>query len=408
MIYMASRNVLNVFKNLAEARPKDKKIAERICKAVKVGFNEDKFVEMYIIEREASIDGDIVYSIIISFTDHEIEVTILDYSYFVTNLYRKHNYQIVKEYYYEEDVPALESFSISNGTCTMSIKEEYPASSVMVANDDICLTRTHLENNYFDPEDNLATSILNFVNEISTDQYNGCDEVFYFQDNKSMYHIRNAEKKDEYSFQAGATLDNPRYKLTTIDFEEEEKALFKNTGIAYESTDKYPKIYCLCSYNQDNYDGKVEMHIIKYNTFLSFAILENNKDKITFNVSGELCSYINKNDLNKIKEELTKRLGDRPYIDLVTNYIDELILRSNKRLKTNFDNMVSYNEDIFDFYINGGKDIFSSKGKDIEHRAFDIYCRKETLGSLLKGIKEPEIGIKKSSVQLKKIINHEQ
>ena len=396
MINMTNRTVLDIFKSLVEVRPKDKKIAARICNLVKIPFAEKDFIEMHIIERENDITDSPVNSIIITFKNREIEITILDELYFVTTSHNNNEYQFIKEYIYGEEEPLSESFALDNGHCMISIRDEYPSQALIMENDNISISRIHTENNYIDYKKMQGISIINFTDEIKTNNFERHQEVFYFQDENAMYHTNLTIKQEEFSMMAGASLSYPRYKLLTEDLSSEWRQLFKNIGIDKNTQVKHPKIYFTCNYIEDNYINRLEIHIIKDSNGFLLRIVKN-KDAKTYRIKGDNTPNITINDLKMLKRFLANQLKEEAYIDLLANYLDELILRASMRHSTDFENINSYNKDIFDFYINEGKSIYGSSIKSIEQRAFDIYLRKENLNTLLENISIPDLSIKEHS-----------
>ena len=393
---MVTKSVLNIFKGLAEVRPKDYEIARRISKILKLGIKEEDFIDMHILDRKTPYSDDVISSIIINLKNQEIEVTILDSCYFVTNSFDKYGYQFIKEYIYEVKEPISESFSINNGKCALNIKEEYPSSSISVENKDMSLTRIHIDNFYTDESGNNYVNITTSIDEMENNEFNQHNEVFYFPKKEDMYHISIFNKEDEYSLMAGATLNSPRYKLYPGELTPDEEVLYGNVGLLQEPKSTLPKIYLKAQYIENgevNTINNFELSIVKYKTILGFHLNENGEEK-TDKMVGTPTNNITVNDLVAIKERIIATLGDKSYLDLIINYIDELIFRLSYRQKYEFKNIVSYNGDIFDYYIVLGKDMYGTPGRDIEHRAFDIYERKDNLEVLLDNVKIPDVRIK--------------
>lgn len=397
-MYMVSKSTLNIFRSLAEVRPKDFKIAQRICNAINFNLREEDFVSLHTLERENNEDGDIVSSIIIELKNQEIEITILDECYFVTSIFGNDEYQFIREYYYDVKAPISESFGINNGKCYLGIKDEYPSRSITVENEEMSVTRTHIENNYCDIFGNPVTSITIFINDIENDNITQHDEVFYFPEEDSMYHISVANKADKFNYVAGATLKTPRYKLSPDELNQDEKRLFDNVGISANSKSKYPKIFFQTTYLTGDDINRVEINIVKYKSVFGLRITENGETN-TYSFPGLPTINITLRDLKLVKNYFLTSFNDQPYIDLITNYLEELILRLSNRLQHDFECIVSYNGDALDYYINEGKDIYNTPGKDLEHRAFDIYCRKNNIEALLKDQVVPDLSIKEGNDQ---------
>ena len=398
VINMVSKSTLNIFRNLAELRSNDYEIARRISNALNLHIKEEEFVNMSVKTRKTPYNNEEISCINIKLEKHDIEITILDTSYYVTNSYNN-EYQIIREFLYEVKEPITESFGINNGKCYVSIKEEYPYSSIVIENKDMSIKRTHLENYYSDSKGKNGIFITTFVNDVDTDKYSEHNEVLYFPNKNEMYHVSVVNKEDEYSFIGGATLNSPRYRLYPAEMTQEVTEIYEKVGIMEDSKTKYPKIFMKTHYITDDIINRVELHLIKYKSMIGIQ-LNDNGEAITDQFPGIRNNNITLEDLYRIKDRMINKYGDKPYIDLLTHYLDELIARLTVRIEHDFESIVSYNGDVLDFYINQGKVINDVPGKDIAHRGFDLYLRKNNLEVLFDTIKIPDITIKSDKESL--------
>ena len=395
------KSTLRIFRSLAKSNPRRAEVAERICKRLSIPFAKEKFKNIKVTTRDNGYTDEPVDCILINFTDHEIEISILDDRYFITKRFNDNEYQFVKQYLYEGNFLLEESFSLSADEDTfIAISECYPSSAVCVENEEKSIMRCHREDNYIDYIQRKVISMKSFISEITDKDEYLYQELIYFLDKESMYNI-NIRKSNNTNntFIAGITTDKPKEMLNSEDLTEEEHRLFYNLGMIDNSPVTYPKMYFAGSYEDNGTVNTFEIHVLKIDKTIVVRIVDNN-DKKNAIVNNTTKGAIKISELEFLKTNLTKILENRPYINWILDYFDEVIYRLNEKYTHSYTSLASYNKDIFDYMIIEGKNILGDISTNtIEKRAFDLYNRRSIIRNYLDDINLEPLVVKKEEVK---------
>ena len=392
---MTTKQYLITLKNLAKNNPQDLELAKKIAAATNVYFLDEKYIGLSIEEREQG--NHTIPHIIIELKDKKIEIIIQDETYSVISTSNE-DYFFKKVYHYNSEKPIIEVFHIKKSTGTMDIAQIGLVGMVVIKNENITFARSHMENtssNSLGYEEHL---VKNAANSIEIDNYHYYDEVLYFPQKEDMYLVRLYKKEKEFTCSAGASLNIPKFKTDTSNLDEDRKTIFNALGMGIGSQMKTPNINFTCSYETPSGSCNAKIQIIKIKSDIIFKIEENNEVSAD-SIHGSDGINITLDDLYLIKDYISNKLGDKPYLTFLLSFIDELIKRLNYRLEHDFSNPISYDGDIFDFIITEGKGNHYTSAKSIEERGFDIYSGRYNMDKLFSAVKIPEVGINPSPVK---------
>ena len=396
-----SKSTLRIFRGLAESNPKKASVAERICKKINFPFNKDKFKRLKATTRESEYSKTPIDCILIQFEDNEIEITILDDRYFVTNRYNDNEYQFVKQYLYENNYLLEESFSLEADEETfVAITECYPSSAVCIENDEKSIMRCHREDSYIDHINNTIVSMKSFINEITDKEEYLYQELIYFLEKDGMYNINiRTSNNSDNKFLAGISTDTPKEMLNNEDLTEDELRLFLNLGMIDNSPVKHPKIYFSGTYVENETLKTFEIHILKDSKGIFIRRIDN-KEKQLIKISNAKEGAFRIEELEFVKNNLDKITNDKPYTKWVSDYLDEVIYRLNEKYTKGYFGLTSYNKDIFDYMIIEGKDLTGgTENPKIEKRAYDLYMRKSIIRNYLDDINLEPLSIDQKEVK---------
>ena len=391
------KTLLNIYRGIAENNPRSSRKAEMICKGLKIPFKKEEFKSMKVFNRKDIFGNIIVNSFQINTKNCEIEIDILEDRYFVTRRFKNNGYQFINQYLYEENYLLEETFNLEGDNDSFATLDEcYPRSSICVENNNKSVTRFHIEDSYIDFEKREIFGMKNFINEVQEETEYEHKEVVYFLDKQDMYYYIVKKSLNVGTFMAGVSLGSPTYNMGTEDMEGEEKRIFRNLGMIEDSIIVDPKIYMFGTYKENDINKYFEINILKLHDNIYFRIVENTKNKCILSINPLNIGNISIGELYIIKRVLIEKLQDKPYIDWITNYLDEAIERAEIRINNDLRNISSYNQDILDFLILEGKGIYyQEKGKNMSLRAYELYERKSLIPKWIDSVNIKPLELKK-------------
>ena len=416
---MTNREELLELRKIVEKNPDYSKIKKLLKKLFDLDITKEEFTSFSVSDKE-----EIIPSFKIVCKNRNIKINIGKEGYNI--IYMSKEGDVIYDFknYYDSNIIASQSFTIKESDNSLTIKDEDTSKTVSINNNNTSLTRTYDEKVVFD-NDSFQFCYEIHTNKLETDDIKQYNELFFFPGFYSMYHIQVCSVYDEYKYQAAASLGIPEFEMSPISINKTVIDLFDKIGARCGSVYNNPKIVFTCHYPDDNYINYLNIEVTKYYNMLRLDVRDN-EERCVINITGSNYQELTIDDLLLLKEKIHIPLKNNICLKLYLNYIDELIERAEKVISTELTNnppnynpsvlsdindiyddtdlsnrITSYNEDIFDLFINEGRTIFCKKAKDFLERTQDLMAYKDSLDSLIASIKIPDIKLNKTEKTIK-------
>ena len=298
---------------------------------------------------------------------------------------------------------SLEKFIEKYASNTFEYYVDDNIREIIIENPNLTFKRESAIFDYENPNNGFQIKYATQLSSVKTNEISQDDTIICYDNPEELSYIRFGSLKEEYKYKAGANLNytNDYVRINPPDLE--NKPFFRKLGIDTYSPKRNPKILFICDYKEEGIDKKLELEINKYNGIVHFLI-KNDEKSDEFALGCSSSTNINLEELAGIKHILRTVLLDHPCLDLLMSFLNDVETKVyNRSFVEDVTKMVSYKDDIFDFYINKSRKIGIVPEKETMEIALDFYCDKEKIVNLVNCIKIPDIKLKKGkNLQLAK------
>ena len=403
---VAKKSLLSI-KQLIESYPDYGRFAFHTL-AIQLGIelSDEEFCSIVTSTSENEKDWIIIYC-----QNRTIKVYIGKDKYCVRITPPKGDYFIETCHYYDNKKATTERFLLVTDDGRITVKNNNTSGTIVVTNVDSTIKRTIEEDNIYTNENILAAKYRRFSNEFQTDNISQYKETIYFPGMEGLYYSELSSVCGEYKSEASATLTVPDKEVA---LSEKTYELYDRIGVYSKALLKRPKIVYACNYYEEDSANYLNLEITKIISSLCIKLsLNDEKSRIVIDCSR--YNAITITDLQLLKEKLKILLRGNPCLRLIIMYLDNLIIKATKATNVEFRNLitslnypygyllaeeiVSDDDDIFDFIINNGKTIGRVPRRLMENRAEELCSLK--INELISRIKIPDIALGKSSRRTK-------
>ena len=397
VIIMINLEGLLDFRRLVKANPNYVRFANSLNKLFQLHIKEEDFCKFTTNNDVQKPDFTIVCK------KESITIGIRKDCYIISKTIDNGNFTFEKYYTYEDNKLIIEKFIEKYASNTFEYYVDDNGIKITIENSNLTFKRESAVVDYETPNNGFQIKYSVQVNSVKTDEIKQDDTIVCYNNPEELSYIRIGSLKEEYKYKAGANLnysnDFIRYSPPNL----EDKPFFHNLGVTAYSPKRNPKILFTCDYKEEGIDKKLELEINKYNSIVHFSI-KNDEKSDEFALGCSSSTNINLEELAGIKHILRTVLSDHPCIDLLMSFLNDVETKAyNRSTVEDVTKMVSYKDDIFDFYINKSRRIGIVPKKETSEIALDFYCDKEKIVNLVNCIKIPDIKLKKGkNLQLAK------
>ena len=397
VIIMINLEGLLDFRRLVKANPNYVRFANSLNKLFQLHIKEEDFCKFTTNNDVKKPDFTIVCK------KESITIGIRKNCYIISRTTDNGNFTIKKYYTYKDSKLIMEKFIEKYASNTFEYYVDDNGIKITIENPNLTFKRESAIFDYENPNNGFQIKYATQLSSVKTNEISQDDTIICYDNPEELSYIRFGSLKEEYKYKAGANLNytNDYVRINPPDLE--NKPFFRKLGIDTYSPKINPKILFICDYKEEGIDKKLELEINKYNGIVHFLI-KNDEKSDEFALGCSSSTNINLEELAGIKQILKTVLSDHPCLDLLMSFLSDVETKVyNRSFVEDVTKMVSYKDDIFDFYINKSRKIGIVPEKETMEIALDFYCDKEKIVNLVNCIKIPDIKLKKGkNLQLAK------
>ena len=376
---MVSKIMLEIRKDKAEKRPKDKKLAKEICDLVNLPFKEEKFDRMATRSLEGEDPGTCID---IFFEGYDFCIIIYEDCYSVGCSYYNKEYASETDYDYFCAEPFSKAVTVKHGDYGIMLVNENSSNLIRLFNKESNYIRGH--DNYSIIKNGYYVGVKKFWDLIEFEGYSHAQEAFYDDNPNNTIHLSKILKEDEYEIFTSAALNESYYKvlidnnLTNAfvdflsNFSDGILTKLEQPNISFIYTDLEDK-------DKSNSFLITKRYLPAQKMFVLFVSPAKNYKPVALECDS--APNITIRDLEILSTFMSNYLVGDSCLSHFIDYLNDLKFRLSLRQRNTFDSLVTFNGDALDYYIIDG-----SRGKSIERRGFELYMDKEVIPEIFDSI----------------------